>query len=59
MWEVEEAAEWREAGTPAAPTAAAAVVVAADVVVVVVKGLECVAAQDVCEAHRASFCFAP
>lgn len=51
MWEVEEAAEWREAGTPAAPTAAADVVV--------VTGLECVAAQDVCEAHRASFCFAP
>lgn len=57
MWEVEEAAEWREAGTPAAPTAAA-VAAAADVVVVV-TGLECVAAQDVCEAHRASFCFAP
>lgn len=56
VWEVEEAAEWREAGTPAAPTAAAAVA-AADVVVV--TGLECVAAQDVCEAHRASFCFAP
>lgn len=56
MWEVEEAAGWREAGTPAAPTAAAAVA-AADVVVV--TGLECVAAQDVCEAHRASFCFAP
>lgn len=56
VWEVEEAAEWRQAGTPAAPTAVAAVVVAADVVV---KGLECVAAQDVCEAHRASFCFAP
>lgn len=55
MWEVEEAAEWREAGTPAAPTAAAAVVAAADVV----TGLECVVAQDVCEAHRASFCFAP